>query len=102
MTMKSSLLAASLLAVGLSFAGQAMAGQYSETASQRIAEANRAAAEPQVPGVFAQQPPIADSDVLKDMVQYDAASAKQTASSGANQVKLENGGEVGTSTTSND
>ena len=102
MTMKSSLFAISMMAIGATFAGQAMAGQYSESTSERIAEANRAAAEPHVPGVFAEEAPIADADTLKDMVQYDAKSAKQTASAGTNKVNVDNDGEVNTFNYSSD
>jgi hypothetical protein len=94
MTMKSSVFAISMMAIGTAFSGSAMASEYSESTSQRIAEANRAAAERPVPGVFAEQPPIPDSDVLKDMVQYDATSAKRTASNGSNKIGVDNDGEV--------
>jgi hypothetical protein len=94
MTMKSSLFAISMMAIGATFAGQAMAGQYSESASERIAEANRAAAEPHVPGVFAEQPPISAADTLNDMVQYDGKDTRQTASANANKVNVDNGGDV--------
>ena len=80
MTMKSSLFAISMMAIGATFAGSAMASEYSESASQRIAEANRAAVEPQVPGVFAEQPPIPDANVLEAMVHTPDASTVKSAS----------------------
>ena len=74
MTMKSSLFAISMMAIGATFAGSAMASEYSESTSQRIAEANRAASEPHVAGVFAQEPAISDADTLNAMVQTPAES----------------------------
>ena len=58
-----------MMAIGATFAGSAMASEYSESTSQRIAEANRAAAEPHVAGVFANEPAISDADTLNAMVQ---------------------------------
>ena len=95
MTMKISLFAASIMTVGMCLAGSATASQYSKSASERIAEANRASVASHTPGVFVQGAPVADAATLKDMVIYDAAKPQPT--DGRNKVKTSGGNEVTTS-----